>query len=396
MINCLEDDNRVLDAELIGGQALGLPGEQLALVAQEASHVERLGVHGQLGQPVAQVLDTLVLGLRRQVGDERGAEQAELGQLVELSLQLGHLRVPAVVFALELVEQVLRRASRLLGLLELDLEARRLRRRLLERLAQQSDAVVHLAQLAADRAHLGGDLLERPLQLVLLGLERHDLLQYLRELHVRLDPLREGRGGRRGALRILRLERLGVLLEQLLDALAVLGADGARIEVDDLLLDAALAEEVLDGRPGRVQVAHETQHALEYVAHGVRWRAQRPDLAQRVGLDLADGALRLVHDRLHVLELLLDLGLALRQLLVLRLDLHLELLHLDLLLAGALHALRDLVEGRVRLRLLLRQLLALLVRLALELVHHVLRLVQLGHTILQTTITTIIKRRLCI
>eukprot|EP00976_Prorocentrum_cordatum_P094262 1189723-Prorocentrum_minimum.AAC.4 len=60
----------------------------------------------------------------------------------------------------------------------------------------------------------------------------------------------------------------------------------ARVEIDDLLLDGALAEELLHVHPARVRVAHQQQDSLQHVADGVRRHLQRPDLVDVVALKI--------------------------------------------------------------------------------------------------------------
>ena len=131
---------------------------------------------------------------------------------------------------------------------------------LLKCLPQLGHSLVNRLQLTAHILHLGRDLGQPLLQLVLLLLQRQALLKYLRVLDHSLDPGGQRRRRYRRPLRNLRLERVLVLLQQLLHALPVFGADQARIEVDHFVLDAPLAQEVLDRGPGRVQSAHESQH----------------------------------------------------------------------------------------------------------------------------------------
>ena len=179
------------------------------------------------------------------------------------------------------------------------------------------------------------------------------------------------------------LEGLRLLVDDLHDALADLGRDLARVEVDDLVLDRLVAEEALHRDPRGVEVAHQPQHALEHVADRLGRHLERADLVEVVGLDAAHRRLGRLEHRLDAGELLLDAALAPVHLLLLDAELLLQLLHLGLALDGLLHRLLDVLHRDVGLLLLGRQQRALLDGRLRELVDLDRRLVQLVEAALE-------------
>jgi hypothetical protein len=51
-----------------------------------------------------------------------------------------------------------------------------------------------------------------------------------------------------------------------------------RVVPDDVFFDAAAAQELLHGRPGRVGDAQQRQHRGQHICNGIWWRTQVLDL----------------------------------------------------------------------------------------------------------------------
>ena len=169
------------------------------------------------------------------------AQELRACDRAHLLVVLGRHLLPAAALARQLLEQRLRRAEHRLRLRQRHLQCLRLGRPLLE-------VGLELGHLRVEPRELALALGEPLLRRVELGLERGVLLHHRphlleddRVLEVRLHPRRQGRGGDRDAVDRVVLERVRLLREELGDRVVDLGGDVARVEVDDFIFDRAVA-----------------------------------------------------------------------------------------------------------------------------------------------------------
>mmetsp|Transcript_11068 Transcript_11068/g.45978 ORF Transcript_11068/g.45978 Transcript_11068/m.45978 type:complete len:565 (-) Transcript_11068:891-2585(-) len=149
------------------------------------------------------------------------------------------------------------------------------------------------------------------------------------------------------------LKGVALLAQQFLDGVARRRGNVVRVEVEDLLLDAPHAQELLHGGPRGVRAAEEADDSFEHVANGVRRHLERADLCQVFALDLPHGRPGSVHHGLDLRELGGHRALALLEFGLFRAQALLQ--HGDLVarVARALHCERDLPQRLLRLLLLL-------------------------------------------
>lgn len=175
-VRASHDDVPVLERKRVARQALRLPLELLALVAQEAQrleggivchyeyrHLDRLVSSRRLpgqeftstdmsrtlherARPALDLRAARVFGRRAEVREEGGAHERLQRKRLVLARELVHLRGPAAVLVVELADERLGRVDRLARLRELELQLRRFGRRLLELGAQVGHLRVHHTQ----------------------------------------------------------------------------------------------------------------------------------------------------------------------------------------------------------------------------------------------------------
>ena len=341
----VRDDERVLHGQRVRGQADLLPREEPRLRREERREVERREADG--GRPVRERGLARVLGAAAQVREEARGDEELARQARELGPEVAGLRLPPRLLAAELAEEVLRLVERALGEREPRAELLGLARLVAELGLERGDAVVDRRDLVLALAEPERALGEVLLGARELGLEGLDLLEDDAVADVRLDPGRERRG-RDGDARDRRLvEARRLLLEQARDVLAHLAADAPRVVVEDLVLDAAVPEELLHGRPAHVADAQELEHGAEDVRDGLGRHLEAPDLVEVLGLDLPHGGLGRLEDGLDAAEFLLDLALAADRVLLAARDLGLEVVDLAAAARRLAQRLRDHLHGRV-------------------------------------------------
>ena len=116
----VQDDDRVLGRELIGGQPLPLPTQELAFGRKEGLHREAPG-RADLGPftreqpslheglvPLLELHLAHVLGLVREVHEEASGQEGRARHRIDRRVELRHHRVPSRALAGELAEHLLR------------------------------------------------------------------------------------------------------------------------------------------------------------------------------------------------------------------------------------------------------------------------------------------------
>ena len=102
------------------------------------------------------------------------------------------------------------------------------------------------------------------------------------------------------------LEHLLLLLQHLLDNLAVPGRDPVGVEVDDFVLDTPRAEKLSVPPSSCIRIIHERENGFEQRKNTFWGRPQRFNLVDVVGLNLSNCRASRINEGLNILQFVLD------------------------------------------------------------------------------------------